>query len=590
MPYCGNCGKKFDDDLRFCPFCGAPNRLTGDTGQEPEPGIDSGDYGDKAKGGTYLGESGEYGLDVKSLSPGTILEERFEIVERLGSGSFAAVYKAKDRHLNERLKALKIIFAEHYDDQLLMQKLQEEAETMMIFNHPNILRLFDIHLTGSIRFLDLEYIDQGDLTDLIIKYPEQKVPEAKVLEIAGQIAAGMQEIHQARVIHKDLKPANIMLTKSGIVKISDFGISEAFSHSQTRLQETSRAGTFNYMSPEQLRGMNVGRESDIWSFGIICNQMLTGRLLYRGTSPEELLEQMELRPFIPEPEMSEFISSLLSRCLQLDYQKRFRNFEEVIKFMETKGTDKANSLNQYKSKAGVYMIAVKGGSFNMGSNDGDSDEKPIHRVTVSDFYIGKYEVTQENYEKVMGKNPSYFTNAGKNAPVESVSWYDAVEFCNKLSEMEGLNKCYSGSGGNIKCDFSKNGYRLPTEAEWEYAARGGNQSKGYKYSGSNNLKDVGWNRWNLRFKTYPVGYKKANELGIYDMSGNVWEWCWDWYGSYSCSSQTDPCGPSSGSYRVYRGGSWSKYSGFCRSADRFDNSPGLSGNRIGFRLARSSPR
>jgi formylglycine-generating enzyme len=221
------------------------------------------------------------------------------------------------------------------------------------------------------------------------------------------------------------------------------------------------------------------------------------------------------------------------------------------------------------------MILVKGGSYDMGSNDGYNDEKPIHSVTLSDFYIGKYEVTQEQYEKVMGKNPSYFTNAGKNAPVESVSWYDAVEFCNKLSEMEGLNKCYSGSGGNIKCDFSKNGYRLPTEAEWEYAAHGGNQSKGYKYSGSDNIDEVAWYWNNSSSITHIVGTKTANELGIYDMSGNVWEWVWDMF--YVANSKN----------RVLRGGSWGSDANLCTVSSRGDYYAADTIVSIGFRLCRN---
>ncbi len=214
------------------------------------------------------------------------------------------------------------------------------------------------------------------------------------------------------------------------------------------------------------------------------------------------------------------------------------------------------------------MIFVKGGSFQMGSNDSNSDEKPIHSVTVSDFYIGKYEVTQKEWKAVMGSNPSNWK--GDNLPVERVSWYDAVEFCNKKSEMEGLQKCYSGSGKNITCDFTKNGYRLPTEAEWEYAARGGNKSKGYKYSGSNNIGDVAWYTSNSGSKTHPVGTKRSNELGIYDMSGNVWEWCWDWYDEnyYSISPGSNPRGPNSGKFAVLRGGSWCFYAYYCRVAVR----------------------
>ena len=232
------------------------------------------------------------------------------------------------------------------------------------------------------------------------------------------------------------------------------------------------------------------------------------------------------------------------------------------------------------------MVYVKAGTFIMGSPESEedrSDNEIQHKVTISkDFYIGKYEVTQREYKAVMGTNPSKYK--GDNRPVETVSWYNAVEYCNKLSEKEGLTKAYTIDGTTVTLNNNATGYRLPTEAQWEYAARGGNKSQGYKYSGSDTVDSVAWHSGNSDSSTHNVGTKAANELGIYDMSGNVYEWCYDWYDDYSSGSVTDPEGSSTGSYRVFRGGIWRYDSGYCRVAFRHSGYPSFSYHLIGFRL------
>ncbi len=215
------------------------------------------------------------------------------------------------------------------------------------------------------------------------------------------------------------------------------------------------------------------------------------------------------------------------------------------------------------------MIKVQGGTFTMGAtaeqgSDAYDWEKPTHQVTLLDYYIGETEVTQELWKAVMGSNPSYFS--GTNLPVEGVSWNDCQTFITKLNQLTGKK------------------FRLPTEAEWEYAARGGQKSKGYKYAGSTTLSDVAWYGDNSSFKTHPVKQKQANELGLYDMSGNVYEWCQDWLGRYSSNAQTNPTGQSSGSDRVIRGGSWFNSASGCRVADRYNNSPGGRSGSLGFRV------
>ena len=224
----------------------------------------------------------------------------------------------------------------------------------------------------------------------------------------------------------------------------------------------------------------------------------------------------------------------------------------------------------YANGVSFDMVEVKGGTFRMGAtseqgSDAYSDEKPVHSVTLSTFYIGKTEVTQALWKAVMGSNPSKFK--GENLPVENVSWDDCQEFIRKLNSLTGLN------------------FRLPTEAEWEFACRGGNNSRDYKYSGSNYIDNVAWYIGNSGDETHPVAMKSPNELGIYDMSGNVWEWCSDRPWEYSSGAQTNPKGPEIGQYRVYRGGSWRYYARYCRSSFRNYGNPSYRYGYLGLRLA-----
>ena len=228
------------------------------------------------------------------------------------------------------------------------------------------------------------------------------------------------------------------------------------------------------------------------------------------------------------------------------------------------------------------MAEVEGGTFTMGATEEQgseayNSEKPTHPVTLSSYYIGKTEVTQELWEAVMGSNPSWFKDSNfedpnfkdPKLPVEQVSWNDCQTFITKLNALTGKN------------------FRLPTEAEWEFAARGGNKSKGYKYSGSNTIVDVAWYNSNSNYASCPVATKAPNELGIYDMSGNVWEWCSDWFGNYSSESQTNPTGPKGASSRVFRGGGWYSDTRYCRVAYRGNNSPDFIRDDLGLRLCLS---
>ena len=254
---------------------------------------------------------------------------------------------------------------------------------------------------------------------------------------------------------------------------------------------------------------------------------------------------------------------------------------EVAVYTSAKPVQPGGTTTYTVNGVSFKMVSVSGGTFLMGAQNTDSsssnydadadaeeDESPVHNVTLSDYQIGETEVTQALWVAVMGRNPSNWQ--GDNLPVEQVSWDDCQEFITKLNQATGKT------------------FRLPTEAEWEFAARGGTKSQGYKYSGSNTIGDVAWYKENSGSKTHEVGTKQANELGLYDMSGNVYELCSDWYGNYSSSAQSNPTGPSTGSIRVLRGGSWSSYARYCRVAYRNGATPTGRGYRNGLRLALSS--
>jgi len=265
------------------------------------------------------------------------------------------------------------------------------------------------------------------------------------------------------------------------------------------------------------------------------------------------------------------------------------------------GTAAAQPVVAQQSAPSSSFVRVEGGSFERGN--------PLHRVTVSGFYMSRFQVTQGEWYDVMGTRPSFFdgTNAmganwgsstsasptlnWRNLPVERVSWFDAVEFANRKSQRAGLTPAYTiaGTGKNrvVSWNRTANGYRLPTEAEWEFAARGGIVCReNFSLSGSNNAWEVAWYSGNSGRRTQPVGTLRPNVLGIHDMSGNVWEWVWDWWGNYTDADKTDPTGASSGFARVIRGGCWADSAEDVRSVHRINSTPSSGSDLGGFRLAR----
>jgi formylglycine-generating enzyme required for sulfatase activity len=295
-------------------------------------------------------------------------------------------------------------------------------------------------------------------------------------------------------------------------------------------------------------------------------------------------------------EISKIINRKYDKINKLDYEK-------II--IKKYGKDKLITFDegiQKNIKQNIKMVHIKGGNFIMGDEKNyDKEEIKNNHIVVSDFWISNYEVTQMEWLEIMGNNPS--RHKGELLPVENINWYNAVEFCNKKSMKEGLSTCYkidknSQDENNlnyrdeikwtVSCDFTKNGYRLPTEAEWEYAAKGGEESMGYEYSGSNDLNEVAWFYENSNKQSHFIGQKIPNELGLYDMSGNVYEWCWDWYDIYDEKrSKLNPKGPTQGKYKIIRGGCMNNKEGECRSYDRTLKAPYDNLSKYGLRIVKS---
>ena len=344
--------------------------------------------------------------------------------------------------------------------------------------------------------------------------------------------------------------------------------------------------------------------TSVFSATYVKAQVLTGGIAFafrQGQTPS-LKPDFKNWYFVISPTTIGFnnpVSELFAKADPVNPSSFTSTYNSLVAAINGTGSNNGSNNNGASSSVSTRtytangisftMVTVPGGTFTMGGtseqgSDPDSDEKPTHQVTLSSFSIGQTEVTQELWQAVMGSNPSRFK--GPRRPVEMVSWDDCQTFIRKLNSLTGQN------------------FRLPTEAEWEYAARGGS-SGGTKYAGSDNLDNVAWywknsgdkylsgtdSDWDWdkiqknNGRTHDVATKSPNSLGIYDMSGNVWEWCQDWKGNYSSGSQTNPQGPSTGSGRVGRGGGWLSYARFCRVSIRNYDSPGGRVDSLGLRLA-----
>ena len=553
------------------------------------------------------------------LPKGTLLSNgKYRIEAYLASGGFGNTYVATDLAFDERV-AVKELFVKgicgrnastgevcvslsenRISFDAHREKFRKEARRIRKLNSRHVVKVRDLFDDNDTSYYVMDFID-GESLSARLHREQRPLTETEVCSLLPQVLDGLQTLHAERIWHLDLKPANIMVDREGTVVLIDLGASKQLQTADGVSVSTSSAMAYTqgYAPPEQMdqHFERFGPWTDLYALGATLFHLLT---LQRPPSASDILDDADAA--LAMPGVSSRMQHLVRWLMTPGRNGRPQSVEEVRGGWDeqtetTEGV--AQVLSSVRNNQPIAsqneetfiasslpavkrliddMVFVAGGTFLMGATieqlgDAAKDETPTHQVTLDSFYICKYQVTQSLWEEVMGHNPSYFK--GENLPVENVSWNECQDFILRLNAMSGKN------------------FRLPTEAEWEFAARGGNNSRGYKYAGSNNLNEVAWYGDNSGKQTHPVGTKSPNELGLYDMSGNVWEWCQDWYGKYNIKVEKNPQGPMISffrtffSSRVLRGGSWDSLAWSCRLSFRNLGSPGHRGSYYGLRLVLS---
>ncbi len=609
----------------------------------------------------------------------------YEILGVLGRGGMGVVYRAYEPALN-RIVALKVLSPEAQNQPLVVKRFQREAQAAAALHHPNIVPLHAIGEYEGVPYIAMEYIEGLHLGDYCRE--QETLSPRQVVQIIGQVNAALCAAHEAGILHRDIKPHNIMIDKAGQVHVMDFGLAKRISGAESALtEEGTFLGTLSYASPEQISGGSVGPPSDLYSLGVLMFELLTGRLPFGGNSPREMV-RLKLKGDFDHiekirPDLSPELTSIVNRLLALDPTERFdaaNALADALAGLEGKALESgrmgvycdssylpteqmakpldvavrverepALPLKRHLTPAFLFliffcfasfglwslteggqaeyqiidtrpgetipgdvqtmdvaltndvsikMVYVPGGNFRMGVPDRERGaspgEKILHNVTLDAYWMGQFEITNEQYRLFRPEHSSQdykgLSLNGAKQPVVHVSWNDANAFCEWLSEKTGRR------------------FQLPTEAQWEYACRAGSTTA---YSRDNSIASLeGYeNVYDLTSKaeidysyggyspppapwedgfavSAPVGSFKPNAWGFYDMAGNVREWCRDWYGEfyYSESPEQNPTGPPSGEKKIARGGFWADPLALHRSGYRDYQPPNAEYFVWGFRV------
>jgi eukaryotic-like serine/threonine-protein kinase len=640
---------------------------------------------------------------------------RYHILEQIGEGGMAIVYKAFDTRLEADV-AIKVIRTDQLAPAILeraLKRFEREAKALARLTHANIVNVTDYGEEEGLPFLAMPYLPGGTLKEKLRN--EGKANWQDAVRLLLPIAKALAYAHDEEMVHRDVKPANILITRSGDPMLTDFGIAKIIDEEATMDLTGTRAtvGTPEYMAPEQVTAKTVDHRADIYALGVVFYEMVTGRKPFQADTPMAVLVKLSSEP-LPRPteftpKLSKAVEQVLLKALAKDPANRYQNMRELVlalekllqgktapakparkRVIEKKAPQEKSTIskssfpmqylwfilggvalisillgwlmgggaaNAFPTKTptltftptntttptytqtpiftstptitptpalgigstwkrptdGMTMLYIPAGEFEMGSDDGDSDEKPINTVFLDAFWMDETEVTNKMFAE--------FLNAEGNQSEGGETWLDAGDSDVLIEKNSSSWRAKSGYGDHpvvevtwygarAYCDWAgpstgSGQVRLPSEAEWEKAARGNVNGEAYPWGDNFDCKQAnaddetklddyvvpGGPNCDGYDRTAPVGSFSANGYGLYDMSGNVWEWVNDWYdsGYYSNSPGNNPSGPSSGSYRVLRGGSWYAVGYFLRSADRLWNLPVNSYYYLGFRCSRSLP-
>jgi sulfatase modifying factor 1 len=539
---------------------------------------------------------------------------KYKIIRLIGEGGMASVYEAKHEVLGVEV-AIKVLNPVLSTNPQIRERFKNEAKLMASLNHPNITKVIDFEEQDQHLSIIMELLIGEDLNEKIKR--SGPLPRIEIKSIFSQTLSAFQYAHEMGIIHRDIKPSNIFILPNGQVKILDFGIAKLFGQGNEMTQTGAQMGTPIYMSPEQVRAdKSIDHRSDIYSLGVTLFYALNGRPPYHSDS-ESQFDIFNKIVYDPLPEIPNFgtFNHFIKTASQKDREKRFQSCEEWLQQMNKDSDNQTEDIpvkktvtnpqtpqkrnintkhlflgvslifllgyvfskffnNDGRDRVAIEWVSIPAGNFLMGSPRDEykrDDDENQHSVSVDAFKMSKYEVTFQQYDAfcdATGRNKPDDEGWGRgNRPVINVSWDDANAFAAWMD-----------------C-------RLPTEAEWEYAARAGSTTA---FNTGNCISTEHANfdgdlyrrcpHGENRKKTLPVGHLNPNEWGLYDMHGNVWEWCSDWYAEDAAENPSDSEDPAPTAKRVRRGGSWKNPASYCRSANRFANEPSYFSDYIGFRL------